>query len=322
MWLIFSITSAALLGCYDVFKKRSLLHNAVFPVLLLNTFFCTLIFLPIVILNYCGIFEEGDAFYILDTTKELTNCSDNLFYNLWSYTTPYLLVLIKSFIVLGSWICGYYSIKHLPLTIVGPINATRPVMVLIGAVIIYGETLNQWQWLGVSLAILSFYLLSRTSKREGIYFSKNKWIVLLILSAILGATSGLYDKYLLQPTEMGGAGLNFIFVQSWFNIFQFLVMSLLAYFIWWRKKRNQEKFIWKWDILCISVFLTMADMAYFYALSTPGAMISIISMIRRSSVLISFACGYFLFREKNIKSKIFDLILVLLSVICLYIGSN
>ena len=47
----------------------------------------------------------------------------------------------------------------------------------------------------------------------------------------------------------------------------------------------------------------MADFAYFYALSLPGAMISIVSMVRRGSVLVSFLCGALLFREKNIKSK-------------------
>ena len=30
---------------------------------------------------------------------------------------------------------GYYGMKHLPLTIVGPINATRPVLVLVGAMV-------------------------------------------------------------------------------------------------------------------------------------------------------------------------------------------
>ena len=104
--------------------------------------------------------------------------------------------VVKAVIVLSSWVCGYYAMKHLPLTIVGPINATRPVMTLVGALLIYGESLNLWQWAGVLLAIVSFFLLSRSGKKEGICFSHNGWICLLVIAAFLGAISGLYDKTL------------------------------------------------------------------------------------------------------------------------------
>lgn len=46
--------------------------------------------------------------------------------------------------------------------------------------LIYGEQLNGWQWAGVLLALLSFFLLSRSGKREGIRFSHNIWIALLV----------------------------------------------------------------------------------------------------------------------------------------------
>ena len=39
MWLLLAFCSAALLGFYDVFKKKSLSNNAVLPVLALNTTF-------------------------------------------------------------------------------------------------------------------------------------------------------------------------------------------------------------------------------------------------------------------------------------------
>ncbi len=72
----------------------------------------------------------------------------------------------------------------------------------------------------------------------------------------------------------------------------------------------------------ISVFLSAADFLYYYALSLPGAMVSIISMVRRGSVIVSFLFGAFLFHESNLKSKMLDLALVLLGMIFLYIGSR
>lgn len=305
MWLLFSFVSAILLGCYDVFKKLSLIDNAVIPVLLLNTLICALLFLPLLLGSCFGVISKDVVVYI-----PVGNLAD------------YLYVAIKAVIVLSSWICGYYSIKYLPLTVVGPINATRPVLVLLGAMFIYGERLNLWQWTGVLLAITSFYLLGRTSKREGISFHNNKWVGLLVLAALLGASSGLYDKYLMQPIDQGGAGLPVLFVQGWYNCFQFLIMLVIAYFLWWRKRQTATPFVWRWQIVCISVFLTLADMAYFYALSHGDVLISVVSMIRRGSVLVSFAFGCFLFKEKNVKSKLFDLLLVLLSMVCLCIGSE
>ena len=63
MWIILAFLSAALLGFYDVFKKESLKQNAVIPVLLLNTLFSSLIFLPFIILSSQGMIDGDSMFY-------------------------------------------------------------------------------------------------------------------------------------------------------------------------------------------------------------------------------------------------------------------
>lgn len=150
MWLILAFVSATLLGFYDVFKKKSLKENAVIPVLFLNTLFCSLIFLPLLVGSRYEMTEAGSLFYIPPAPWEMQKY-----------------ILLKSCIVLSSWIFGYFGMKHLPLTIVGPINATRPVMVLLGALLVFGERLNLYQWVGVALAVLSFFMLSRSGKKKG-----------------------------------------------------------------------------------------------------------------------------------------------------------
>ena len=100
-------------------------------------------------------------------------------------------------------------------------------------------------------------------------------------------------------------------------------LVLLIYLINNHKKGEERvHFSWRWSILLISIFLSMADFAYFYALSLPGAMISIVSMVRRGSVLVSFVCGAVLFRERNLKAKAIDMCFVLLGMIFLWIGSR
>ena len=305
MWLILAFTSACLLGFYDVFKKKSLRGNAVIPVLLLNTLFSSLIFLPFIILSSQGVISE-----------------DSLFYTHSYGWAEHKYILIKSCIVLSSWLFAYFGLKHLPLTIVGPINATRPVMVLIGALTFFSERLNLWQWIGVIIAMIGLYMLSRSSKKEGIDFTHNKWIVFVILANILGAISGLYDKFLMASPENHGVGLDKMAVQSWYNIYQFFMMLLMLFLLWMPTRKNTTPFHWDWCIILISLFLSAADFAYFYALGLDGAMISIVSMIRRGSVLVSFLFGAMVFHEKNLKAKLVDLALVLLSMLFLFIGSR
>lgn len=305
MWLLYAFVSAALLGFYDVFKKHSLRDNAVIPVLFLNTLFCSLIFLPLVLCSILGYIENDQLFFVPSQG--------------WGVQKY---IVLKSCIVLSSWICGYFGMKHLPLTLVGPINATRPVMVLVGALLVFGERLNLYQWVGVVFAIVSFFLLSRSGKKEGIDFRHNRWVVCVVLAAVLGAVSGLYDKYLMAPVENGGVGLNRMVVQSYYNFYQCLMMGCMLLLLWYPNRKKGTSFRWDWCIILISVFLSVADFVYFYALSLDGALVSVVSMVRRGSVIVSFMVGAFLFHEKNLRSKAVDLALVLIGMLFLYIGTR
>ncbi len=300
MWVILAFISATLLGFYDVAKKRALADNAVLPVLLLNTLFSSIIFSPIIITSACG------ADWFNGSIFEVTQGSMH----------DHAMVFTKAVMVLASWIFGYIGIKHLPITIVGPINTTRPVMVLVGAMLLFGERLNAWQWAGVLLAIFSIFLLSRSGRKEGINFTHNRWILCIAAAAIIGAGCGLYDRHIMHS-------LSPMFVQGWYTLYQLVLMGITIAILWF-PKRNEEgkKFHWSWAIPLISVFLSCADIAYLYALSDNEAMISVVSMIRRASVIVSFSCGAVLFREKNLRAKALDLLLILVGMILLCIGSR
>ena len=131
--------------------------------------------------------------------------------------------------------------------------------------------------------------------------------------------SGLYDKYLMNPD---GLGLDKMLVQGWYNLYQCVLMGIMMVFLWYPSRKHTTPFRWRWSIPFISIFLSIADFVYFYALSLPGAMISIVSMVRRSSVVVSFLFGALVFREKNLRSKTVDLLLVILGMVFLYLGSR
>jgi len=320
MWLLFAFCSAIFSGFYDVSKKASVRSNAVVPVLFLNCLFSTLIFLPCLIdgISGAGWFEgtafEMDPFNPRYEGEVITNT-----------VKIQLLIILKAFIVLTSWIFGYIGIKHLPITIVGPINATRPVLVLLGAMIIFGERLNLYQWIGVILAVISIFLLSRsTKKNEKVDFAHNRWIWCIAVATLVGASSGLYDRYLLRQFRP-------IYVQSWYNLYETVIMGAVLIAVWMKARKsglpvseggNALGFTWRWSILLISVFLSISDFTNFTALSHPEAMVSVCSLIRRSSVIVSFICGALIFKEKNLRAKALDLLLILVGMFFIWLGSS
>ena len=246
VWLLLAFTSAALLGFYDVFKKQALDGNAVLPVLFFNTLFCSFIFLPFIVLSATTGCLDGSMFYVPVVGWDV-----------------HKYILLKSLIVLSSWLLAYFGMKHIPLTIYGPINATRPILVLVGALLLFGEQLNTFQWIGVGLAVISYFMLSRTSKKEGIDFKHNKWIFAIAGAAVLGALSGLYDKYLMASPSSGGVGLNKMDVQSWYNVYQAFIMGAMVLLLWWPTHKKTTPFRWRWSIVLVSIFLSVADFVYF-----------------------------------------------------------
>ena len=302
MWIILAFISASLLGLYDVAKKQALKANAVLEVLLLNTLFSSVLFSPIIINSIFDLgWFEGTRFAVSASSLD-----------------AHIAVFIKAILVLLSWILGYFGLKQLPLTIAGPIHATRPVMTLIGAMLIFGERLNLTQWAGVIFALGSLFLLSLSGKKEGIDFRHNKGVLLVILAAITGSCCALYDRHIMNSLEP-------MFVQSWYTLYQAILMSITIAILTifkLRKEGKSDPFHWSWAIPLISLFLSAADVAYLFALSDPDAMISVVSMIRRSSVIVSFSCGAILFHERNLKAKAFDLLLIFIGTILLYIGSR
>ena len=341
MWLIFAFISATFLGLYDTSKKASLKDNAVLPVLLLNTIFSTIIFLPFLI-DYVGGFGWFAGTFLdtapfptsrseaqltitqaLDQSARIPGAAGKT--SIWltikqlGLTHPtikaHLLVVLKAFIVLSSWICGYFGLKHLPLTIVGPINATRPVLVLVGAMLIFGERLNAYQWVGVVLAIASIFLMSRAGKKENIDFKSNKWVWCVGLATLMGVISGLYDKHIMRS-------LNPMFVQSWFNFYQMIIMTFICAFLWYPKRHTTTPFKWRWTILLISIFICLGDFAYYTSLSDPDSLISVVSLVRRSSVIISFACAVIFFKERNLKTKLLDLAILLVGMAFIWMGTR
>ncbi|MBQ3958916.1 MAG: DMT family transporter [Muribaculaceae bacterium] len=289
MWIAFALISSLSLGFYDVVKKVALKDNNVFFVLFLNTLLCTLFMSP----------------FLVGTATDATS----------NFVKPmnHVLIFIKSVIVTSSWLLGYFAIKHLPLTIQSSINAFRPILVLVGAILIFGESLNALQWIGIVLGFFSLLWVGFIGRREGFSIRKNKWIWAGLISVVLWAISGLYDKYLMTRFKP-------INVEAWYSFYQLVIMSVVM-LLTWKGLKKRENYEWRWSILLISVFICIADLSYFFALSEPDSLVSIASMLRRGSALVAFFYGIFVLKEKDVKLKIIDQCILIAGVIFMILGS-
>ncbi len=297
MWWLLALVSALFLGMYDVVKKVSVNNNAVLPVLLFSSISGALIYIPILILSKFEIITTEHLLFVPEIT--------------WAEHGK---LFIKSAIVTTSWIFSFFALKHLPLTIVSPIRATGPLWTLMGALIIFSERLTLLQWGGIIITLSFFYMFSIAGKTEGISFRKNKWIAFIILGTLFGAVSGLYDKFLMKD-------MNPVAVQCYFTFYQVVIFTPLVLALWW-PTRKTTPFKWRWSIPLIGIFLIIADLFYFFALHIPDSMISIVSALRRGSVVIAFAFGAYLFKEKNIKTKALYLLGILVGIALLIFGTK
>ena len=298
MWLTLAICSAVLLGVYDVAKKQASRKNGVLDILLFATGITTLFFTPFILSSIFGWhLAEGTRFEIGQGTAK-----------------DHLLLAGKAVIVTVSWITGLLGLKHLPITTASTMKATRPVFILLVSLLVFGERLNLLQWTGITVSIAALYMLSVSSRKEGIAFAHNKWVVCMFVAILSGVASAMLDKYIMT-------WMSPMFAQSWTNLYITIILALTI-LVSDILNGRREKFHWDWNILLIAVFITVSDYLYFFALSCDGSMLSVVSMLRRSSVVVTFIIGAWLFKENRLKEKALALTLLLTGIAILFAGSN
>jgi transporter family protein len=280
MWIVLGIFSAVFLGFHEIFKKTALNHNAVLPVLLLGSASAACIFIPLLILSYTSPdFAAQTGIFIAPSSVDA-----HLFY------------ILKSGIVSTAWLFGYFSVKHLPVTLLAPINSSGPVWTMLGAMIIYGERMNALQWAGVAVSLGFYYMLTFNGNVKGNEGKDKKWVFFAFLSILFNSISALLDKYLVQHYDR-------IAMQAWFSVYTALIFLLIVMAIWYPRRSETSPFKWRWSIIFIGFFLVAADFFYFKALSFDGSLVSVLIIVRRSSAVMVFAAGALYFKETSLRRR-------------------
>lgn len=294
-WILLSIISAGLLGCYDATKKIAARDNAVPAVLLASVTVGALIWLP---LMCWSALSPGTLPLEIFQVEPLS-------------LTGHGLILAKSILVGASWTFALFGMKHLPLSIAAPIRSTSPFWTIALAIMLLGERPSPTQWIGIVVVLGGFWMFSRVGSREGIHFVRNRWVGCMVAATILGGISSIYDKLLLQQVGISPGTL-----QAWFTLYLVPVMMPLAW-RWYRRERVTNPFGFRAAVLAISPLLLAADLFYFSAVADPDALISVISTVRRCSVIVAFAISVQALGEGNARPKAVCITAILVGVLLL-----
>ena len=282
-WLFWILASSVALSMYDLCKKASVKGNSVFPTLLATTFSGWAVLSAVLLAT--GKFGEVAGVSVKHVP----------------------LLFAKSAIVGASWTATYLALRTLPITSAAPIRATGPFWTLIGAIVLFSEVPCALQAVGMALVLAGCVFFSVSSRRDSAG-GGFKAVALAFAGTVLGSCSALYDKHLLQ-----GLGLGPSAVLWWFLGGMMLMYAIAAAF-------SRRGFEWRWTMPLTGILLALSDACYFTAITDPDAKISVLSLVRRSSLVLTFFVGGAIFRENDLRRKVFALSAILLGVamLCLF----
>lgn len=303
-WLAFGIFACILIGFYDVLKKIILNTHGIVIVLFCSSVFSGLVLLPFLVFSSLSIIPQN-TFWNIPPLEPLY----------------YFLIFIKSLSITTVWFLAFKSMQNLPISIVTPIYATDTIWTFLGAILIFNEKINFYQWLALFIFIFSFIYFAKTGKKEGIYFHRNRYIVYLMMAIILSTFSSLYDKYLM-------GFLHPFTVLVWFSLYNVLIFFIYTIIT------NKFSFKVTYEnivnlniktlgvIALIGILVSSQDLSFFYALSLEDSMVSVLTTIKRSSAVVSFLVGAVIFRENLLRQKFYSLLGIIVGIFLLLLSSS
>ena len=286
-WVLWILASSVFLAFYDLSKKASVRGNAVLPVLLVSTFFGACVYVTVLA-------GAGGIGSVMDVSAR-----------------DFALICVKSLIVAKSWVLTYCALRTLPITVATPIRASAPALVFIAAFFLYGEHPTLVQGAGMVLVFLGYWMFSWAGRHEGIDFLRSHAVWFAVGGMCMSALSSLWDKFILQRCSIPVEPMQF-----WFQIGLVAIYAVL-FALQRILKLDHDAFKWRWTIPATGVLLVAADWLYFHGLAIPDVSISVGSLMRRFSVVITFVLGAVFFHERNLRRKGLALAAILVGVILL-----
>jgi len=213
----------------------------------------------------------------------------------------WLLLIVGSLISAATYLIQARVFKHGSLSIATPASGALPIVfVAFLAYIFLGERLDLVQYLSLAGIVAGTYLiLFRKMSKDGHDFDGNKYRYMIILNGILSAAGFVIGKYQLLSVDV----LAYLVITQILIAIEFVIYISLKY----NGLKEIENTIRTYrSPLIMTVALTLGyRIAFFYALSSPLALISAASPLRNAVfVIITVLAGGMMFKEEGLLKKI------------------
>ena len=198
-------------------------------------------------------------------------------------------------------------------------------IVFLLAACLYGERPSLVQGAGMLVVFVGYFVFSWAGRHEGIDFLRSRAVWCAVAGMCFSALSAIWDKFIFRHDAGAPADPHLVeSVQLLFQVGLVVVYGLLLAGTALGRRRARTgapRFAWRWTIPCVGILLACADWLYFRGIHEDGVLISVASLMRRFSVVITFVLGAKFFHETNLLRKSLALAAVLLGIALICLGA-
>lgn len=229
----------------------------------------------------------------------------------------YFLIAIKSFCMFLAWLCSFYSLKKLPVSLYGILSLSRVLFATLLGVVFLHETMGTFKIIGLvlvctGLLLLKFNPITFFKKDNQLIVQENNQpkipailIILAFISCIFNSLSGFMDKILMRDITSSQ-------LQFWYMLF--IVIYYSVYIIIKKIKISPTvlKNGWVW---ALAVMFVIGDKALFIANANPQSQVTMMTLIKQSACIVTIIGGKVIFKEKGIAYKLLCASIVILGIV-------
>ncbi|MDD6307901.1 MAG: EamA family transporter [Clostridia bacterium] len=274
-WILFVVLYSVFKSARDGMKKAALKRNTSLEIL----FFYTLIGFILIIPFSKNVFSLEPRYYYY--------------------------IAIKSLVVGSAWLFAFKALQNMSVSHYGIMDLYSVLFSTLLGVSILGETMTVPRVLGLILVVIGLLLVNRRNHANEKKLSATVLFAALA-SCFLNAISGTMDKILMQNVEAGQ-------LQFWFMFYMLIMYS--TYILASRTKLNVKTLIKNYWVYIMSIVFVIGDRLLFIANASPYSKVTVMTIIKQSSVLVTILIGWAFFKDKNIRYKAFCALIVLAGIV-------
>ncbi len=213
-----------------------------------------------------------------------------------------LIILGKSILGGAAFLLVMLALEHNQISDALPLLGLTPAVTALAALVLIGESLRDWEWVGIGLMITGTYILERRSSagvlrplRE-VFLRKSHFYIFAALG--LFAISSVADKMLLSGYKIDPLALLFYQHIVYAAMFGFLLVLRSSPFSEIALKGREQ--------LPLILAVALLTIAYRFAQmeATKAAPVALVLAVKRTSILFASFFGGKMFSEERLGLKL------------------